>query len=349
MSVEKRVFINMLQRFRFLIVWASALAAISSAPKLLADEPAATQKTEATQTAATPEQIAGWIKSLDSAQYKEREEATQHLLEAGTEALDALLVTANGTRPEPADRAVWIMRRLGRSRENEVALAALSRLVQVKNRPSVVAKAEVDLTEVSLAICEQRLGPLGAEINRVGIQVNALTAVPGLEVRLGEKWHGKPEDLRAITQLEQQQYFRLEGPAIDDDVVKMFAEKEKLGCLQLHNTKVTAEAVDLVKSKHPDATIYVRNQALLGVAAENTPSGVMVIRVEQGTAAANAGIQAGDIISKIDGRKLPDFDRLTARIAQHQVGDKVDVEVIRNEKAIPLKVELGNWATQMNQ
>lgn len=336
----------MLPRFQHSFLWAHLFAALTCARLVIAVEPVADTKTEAARPAATADEIAGWIKSLDDARYKEREEATQHLLEAGNAVLDPLLAAANGEQLEPADRAVWILRRLGRSRESDLALAALGRLVQLKNRPMVVAKAELDLMERTLAICEQRLGPLGAEINRVQIQVNVLTNMPGLEVKLGEKWRGKPEDLRALAELDQQQYFRLEGAAINDDVAKLFAEKKKLGCLQLQNTKVTPEAVDLVKAKHPDATVYMRNQALLGVSAENHANGVMVVMVQPGSAAANAGIVVGDIIAKIDGHKLPDFDRLTARIAQHQVGDKIDVEVIRKEETLPLKVELGTWPNQ---
>jgi hypothetical protein len=333
----------MRRRSQYSFLWAFACALLAYGPVVFAEESAAANKTEPAKPAATAEEIAGWIKSLDDSRYKEREEATQHLLDAGSAVLDPLLAVANGEQPEPADRAVWIMRRLGRSRESDLALAALGRLVQLKNRPTVVAKAEVDLMERTLAICEQRLGPLGAEINRVAIQFNGLNTMPGLEVKLGEKWRGKSEDLRAIAELDQQQYFRLEGSAINDDVAKMFAEKERLGCLQLQNTKVTPEAVDLVKAKHPNATVYMRNQALLGVSAENHASGVMVVMVQPGSAAANAGIVVGDIVAKIDGHKLPDFDRLTARIAQHQVGDKIDVEVIRQGETIPLKVELGTW------
>ena len=153
---------------------------------------------------------------------------------------------------------------------------ALERLVQLKNRPGIVAKAESDLTERTVVLCEQRLGPLGAEVNMVIDRIDATTVGPVLVVRLGEKWQGTQDDLRRVSQMRQQRNFRLEGAAIDDNLVKMFAEKEKLAYLQLINTKVTPDAVDLLKTKHPDATVHVRNQALLGVSAENHPAGVLV-------------------------------------------------------------------------
>jgi hypothetical protein len=346
---------NMSQQVRYAIVlncafvaWAPIMRADETTPAIEGDKAAAAKDAAANEAkpAATPDQLAGWIKNLDDSRYLTREEATQNLLVAGAIALDPLLAAANGDRPEPADRAIWIMRRLGRSREDELALAALERLVQLKNRPGIVAKAESDLTERTVALCEQQLGPLGAEINMVIDRIDATTVGPVLVVRLGEKWHGTPNDLRRVSQMRQQRNFRLEGTAIGDELVKMFAEKEKLAYLQLINTKVTPDAVDLVKTKHPDATVHVRNQALLGVSAENHPAGVLVTFVQRPSAAANAGIEAGDVIATIDGHKLPDFDRLTARIAQHQPGDKVDIEIIHNDKLTPLKVVLGSWPNQ---
>ena len=83
------------------------------------------------------------------------------------------------------------------------------------------------------------------------------------------------------------------------------------------------------------------------MSAENHAAGVLVICVAAGHVRPRMpGIVAGDIIATIDGHKLPDFDRLTARIAQHQPGDKVDIEIIRNEKLTPLKVVLGSWPNQ---
>jgi serine protease Do len=72
----------------------------------------------------------------------------------------------------------------------------------------------------------------------------------------------------------------------------------------------------------------------------------LVTDVRPGTAAATAGIVIGDVIATIDGHSLPDFDRLTVRIAQHQPGDKIDVEIIRGEKKMKITVTLGSWAAQ---
>jgi S1-C subfamily serine protease len=92
--------------------------------------------------------------------------------------------------------------------------------------------------------------------------------------------------------------------------------------------------------------IVLRNQAMLGVGGQTHKSGVLVTEVRQGTAAAAAGIVPGDVIATIDGQPLPDFDRLTVRVAQHQPGDKVGMEIIRGEQKLKISVTLGSWANQ---
>lgn len=325
-GIYQRVIAYMAVAVTVVLVGSGRAAEPDSMPK--AEQPAA-------------EEIAAWIKELDDSRYQVREAATQQLLLAGDATLDPLLAVANGDRPEPADRSIWILRRLGRSRDNSLALAALERLVQLEDRPAIVSKAQADLTDRSVIACEERLGPLGAEM---ASQVDGLQATffPLLVIRLGEKWRGTVDDLRELTKLKEVRHFRLEGGPITDEVVLLFAKKEKLDYLQLFDTKVTPAAVDAVKAKHPDAVVYVRNSAMLGVAAESHQDGVRVNVVVQGTGAAIAGIVAGDIITTIDGHAIPDFDRLTARIAQRRPGEKVEVEIIRDGTRMKMEPILGS-------
>jgi hypothetical protein len=322
------------------------LCATTFAAPLCAEEPAPAVASEDSKT--SPEQIEEWIAQLDDNRYLAREKATQQLIDAGDVALDPLLAVANSDRLEPADRAVWILRQLAKSADNGRAIAALERLVQIKGRPALVEKAELELAERSVKACQERLAPLGAEITMEARQFDLMSIVPLLTVRLGEKWRGTAEDLRCLAQLRRQLYYRFEGHAIDDTVARFFEEKEKLAFAQFWNTKVTPAAIDGIKARHPEAMVYVRGRALLGVQArqEPHPAGVMVSRVEPGTAANAAGIVAGDVIASIDGHSLPDFDRLTAHIAQHQPGKTVPVEIIRGNERKTLAVTLGSWAGQ---
>jgi hypothetical protein len=359
-----------MKRFGLTILWVGFLLVLPSGAWVCAeDEPSPTANSPAGRELESPrhfdpkqqdsektppsaDQISDWIKKLDDPLYQVREEATQHLTDAEAATLDPLLSTANGDRPEPADRAVWIMRRFSRSRNGELAMAALEHLTHVENQPTVVAKAQAELAERNVAACEAKLVPLGADLNIQIEPIDPPNAAQVLTLRLGDRWHGTTEDLRQVAELKHQRYFRLEGAAINDDVANFFADKEKLAVLQLFDTKVSSAAVDALKAKHPDAIIYLRNQALLGVSAENNAAGVRVMFVQPGSAAEKAGIKQGDIIATIEGHKLPDFDRLTARIAQHQPGDKVDIEISRFDPksnqnvAMQLNIMLGSRNAQ---
>jgi hypothetical protein len=283
---------------------------------------------------------------LDDDQYRGLYKATQHLLAAGRGSLDPLLVVANSDRPESADRAIWILRRLGGSRDDDLAVAALEHLAQLKGRPALVSKAEAELDDRIIAACERRLAPLGAELVLRPIQIDFNTVANVLQVRLDPNWHGTSEDLRMIAKLPRQLYFELEGAALDDAVAKMFETRKKLAYIKFTNSKISPAAIDSLKQQHPTAIVVLRNLAKLGVAGQTHKSGVLVTEVPPGTAAAAAGIVIGDVIATIEGHPLPDFDRLTVRIAQHQPGDKIDLEIIRGEKKMKISVTLGSWSGQ---
>src|SRR5262245_56140646 len=73
----------------------------------------------ATKQGAVEPNVAQLIQQLDSNRYQERERATQLLLESAGSAMDPLLSAANGESPEAADRAVWVLRKLGDSPDHE--------------------------------------------------------------------------------------------------------------------------------------------------------------------------------------------------------------------------------------
>jgi PDZ domain len=319
-----------------------------------AEEPAATQAAAQpvieSQPASPPPEIANWIAELDDNRYLIREAATQRLLEAGTAALDPLLAAANGDRPEPADRAIWVLQKLARDDRIAVAQPALERLVKLRGRQQLVADSQAELARITLLVCQRKLEGLGAVFNMQWVPVSPLAIfTPVVHVTLGDKWRGKSEDLRPLAEQVYFKHFRLEGAPVDDDVAKLFEAKKDLAFLQFFGTKVSVAAVDSLKERCPDASVYVRNLALLGVQPQinrGVGAGIFVESVRPGTAAAAANLQAGDVILALDGKLLPDFDRLTAHIAQHKPGDKVQIDIQRGPKKLTLEVTLGSWAGQ---
>ncbi|MFH1016708.1 MAG: Do family serine endopeptidase [Pseudomonadota bacterium] len=62
-------------------------------------------------------------------------------------------------------------------------------------------------------------------------------------------------------------------------------------------------------------------------------SGALVSNVQKNSPAAKAGIQAGDVIVKFNGKAISEYNDLPMEVANTQVGAKVAVEVIRDGRA----------------
>jgi S1-C subfamily serine protease len=62
----------------------------------------------------------------------------------------------------------------------------------------------------------------------------------------------------------------------------------------------------------------------------DVPSGVLVNDVIDGTAAAAAGLQAGDIIRSFDGEPVVTMEQLVVELRFYRVGDVVELSITRN-------------------
>jgi putative serine protease PepD len=85
--------------------------------------------------------------------------------------------------------------------------------------------------------------------------------------------------------------------------------------------------------------------ARLGVSTaepESGRGGAVVQQVESGSAAADAGIEVGDLIVSVDGVAITGSSRLQAQVLRHAPGDRVGVEVVRDGETRSLVVTLGS-------
>jgi putative serine protease PepD len=84
--------------------------------------------------------------------------------------------------------------------------------------------------------------------------------------------------------------------------------------------------------------------AYLGVATASATEGVdgaTVAEVVQGSPAAKAGLEEGDVITELDGERITDTEDLIAAIAAAQPGDTVKLEIERDSKSTEISVKLG--------
>lgn len=68
--------------------------------------------------------------------------------------------------------------------------------------------------------------------------------------------------------------------------------------------------------------------------------GVLVAEVLEGAPAYEAGIQRRDIITKYDGKDITTVDSLISHVAETNVGQTVDIEIIRNGQTMTLPVTI---------
>ncbi len=82
--------------------------------------------------------------------------------------------------------------------------------------------------------------------------------------------------------------------------------------------------------------------AFIGVQGDNLPGGkgARIAAVTAGYPAAEAGIRANDVIVSIDGRTISSMDQLITELIAHDVGDEVEMGILRGERRLSVKVTL---------
>ncbi|MCW2546176.1 MAG: HtrA2 peptidase [Mycobacterium sp.] len=100
--------------------------------------------------------------------------------------------------------------------------------------------------------------------------------------------------------------------------------------------EVKSVSDQLIKGQTP-------KHALLGVNISDDPKGgALITDVTSGSAAAKAGLQTGDVVTKVDQSTIDDGTGLSAVIRSHQPGDKVTVQYTRNGSEHTAVVTLGS-------
>jgi serine protease Do len=85
------------------------------------------------------------------------------------------------------------------------------------------------------------------------------------------------------------------------------------------------------------------NRAMLGVTSEKVDNGAEIQEVTKGSAAEKLGLKKGDVITKIDDKKIDSPDDLSAAVRKHKAGEKVTVTYLRDKKEQKGTAELTKW------
>jgi putative serine protease PepD len=78
----------------------------------------------------------------------------------------------------------------------------------------------------------------------------------------------------------------------------------------------------------------------LGVTTTPHPAGALIQAAITGGPAAAAGLRAGDVIVRIDGKSVDEPDDVSDAVAARRPGDEIEIEVIRDGESRTITVEL---------
>ncbi len=108
--------------------------------------------------------------------------------------------------------------------------------------------------------------------------------------------------------------------------------------------KVIYDLKDFGAVQRPLLGIQIRDVSAQLAEAEdlNVLKGVYVAYVNEGTAAADAGLREKDVIIAIDGKKVSNVAQLQEQVALNRPGDDIDVTFIRDGKTRTVKATLKN-------
>jgi len=113
--------------------------------------------------------------------------------------------------------------------------------------------------------------------------------------------------------------------------------------------KVTGKSLKQVESdwlewvaKLESVPLHLRARgAYIGVQLSRQVDGLRIIRVVPHSAADRAGLEDGDVIVKLDGRRMVDIGELLRTVTSHKVGDRVKIEFRRGKEYKTLTAKLG--------
>lgn len=88
--------------------------------------------------------------------------------------------------------------------------------------------------------------------------------------------------------------------------------------------------------------------AFLGITGTDPstgPGGALVTAIEANSPAANVGLREGDLVTRIDGRRVSGMNELASAIRRHLPGDRITLDFTRDGKPHDVQVELGTRET----
>lgn len=129
---------------------------------------------------------------------------------------------------------------------------------------------------------------------------------------------------------------------IDDVCVDALSKIRTLALIMLYGTDVTETGEMRLAAALPLAEIDRRAGGFLGVRC-GVEGPCLITNVEANSAAEQAGLRVGDLITHFNGTEVKTMDELIAEIGKARVDEMVSVEFQRDEESQKVSLQLGRW------
>ncbi len=284
------------------------------------------------------ETVARLVRELDAAEFQVRRDATRQLSQGGAEVVDLLKPAVTAGSLERRYRALEILGKIyGRGDPDSFDSIEVI-LDEVGRNPNTSLAATAQNLLESNYETRQRLAV--AEIQRLGGKIIQNTRreviLPGdadperepprsfiSAIILDQEWQGGDNGLKHVKRLTRLEFlYRVKAANISD------------------------EALEDLRQTLPGLIIEIRGGAYFGITGSRlvgVGERCRISSVSPGGPAANAGIQAEDVIHQFDGQDVKDFTQLIELIAQKAPHEKVPVVLERNGQHLNVTVELLPW------
>lgn len=173
------------------------------------------------------------------------------------------------------------------------------------------------------------------EVLRQVVRMPALRTVVLREATLRDDIFGPLSTLSRIDQLE----FRY-IPLTVNDAEKLSKLPLRVS-LSLMGTGLPVDSAQMLRTALPGIKLAYKQGGFLGVICNQFSPRCQVDNVKPGSAAANAGIEAGDVVIQIGDAKINSFDDLQLQVGSHYAGDEIEITYDRFGEIIKTKARLG--------
>lgn len=232
----------------------------------------------------------------------------------------------------------------------------LKNLEVTEEQIQVLQRLDLDTLELENCVLDSQHLEKLAELDslshfKISKQQNAidimkvLTELPNLRGLEIADCEFKKDDLSELAKCKKLVQVFLTGLDIPADTLREVGSLDRLRYMSMKSCSFDVEAFRALKKRRSNVTFTTVARAFLGVRGPvefgDADFECKISEVIPGSGADKAGVLIGDVITKINDHDIEVFNDLILYISQHDIGDGLTLEVIRDGEKLKLSAELG--------